>query len=167
MLSCNNTAKKRAGRLSDSICNLWEMGNQGAIVGRLSGGKCCLEFIPVCQHLHCTRTTLAQSHQFLQQVMQMTSWKEGPTIPQHQPTKRWLGRDTKSAAHGSPSSCLVPGWHFKSCGCCPCIFPSCGTYRMAPGDCWALEKHRDMWFVWWGSNKTPSWAAQQDSLLTA
>lgn len=45
MLSCNNTAKKRAGRLSDSICNLWEMGNQGAIVGRLSGGKCCLEFI--------------------------------------------------------------------------------------------------------------------------
>lgn len=136
-----------------STCNLREMGSQGAVVRRLSGGKSCLSSSLSASTYTLHKDNPGQSHQFLQQVLQVTLWSH--TVPQHQPTEGWLGRDTKSAADRSPSSHLVPGLHWQWCGSCPCILPSCGTHRMAPGDCWALEKHGDMWFVWWGSNKTP------------
>lgn len=154
MLSCNNTAKKRAKRLSDSICNLWEMGNQELLWGvSVVGNAARSSFLSAS-----TYTAQGQPGQSL--TSSCSRWCRWPfanraTIPQYQPTKEWPGRDTNSAADRSPSSHLVPGLHLQWCGCCPCILPSCGTHRMARGDCWALEKHSDMWFVWWGPNKTP------------
>lgn len=82
------------------------------------------EFTPVCQHLHCTRATWAQSHQFLQQVMQATLWKEGPRIPQHQPTRGWLGEShTKSAADGVPAPVWSQGCPNNGVDAAPAFSP--------------------------------------------